>query len=285
MTVVNKTGIVNKIGLEAEFILKNSKGEMVIPPATWDRDGFPLLGEIRGAEADTAGKAVSNFFEKKLEIFSKLKAGHSMNFSPMEICPLALYKKANKEIDVQEKVDSMGKVKNLHGIDIEEYSDQVLKDNKIQGVRVSCGLHIHFSSEERKEAVYNKEVYEQMSIPLGTSLAQHDANFEKYAGKLMHTHLSVHKYLRLEEKLKLECRASRLNKPAIEYIVNAMDKEFFETFAPKKGDRTKFRQPGFFELKPWGFEYRSLPMSNDIEASLFKIATFALGLLDDINQY
>ena len=140
--------IKNKIGLEAEFLLRNAKGELIIPPKHWDRDGFPLLGEIRAKEAENPGEAVANFVAKKMEILSKLTKGYAIEFTAIEKCPLALYRKANKEADLAEKQASMGQVKNTRGIDIETFSDQIISKGKIQGIRISCGLHVHFSSEE-----------------------------------------------------------------------------------------------------------------------------------------
>ncbi|HUX47253.1 MAG TPA: hypothetical protein VMV58_04500, partial [Desulfosporosinus sp.] len=115
-----------KVGLEAEFLLINAKDEIIIPPSGWDRDGFPLLAEIRGTEGTTVAETVTNFKAKEIEIVEDMRKGHTMRMSDVELIKLALYKKANKEIDWNEKEESMGKVKNIHGIDIEDFSDQVV---------------------------------------------------------------------------------------------------------------------------------------------------------------
>ena len=46
---------------------------------------------------------------------------------------------------VEEKKIGGKQIRNIYGTDITEFSDQVLKGGKIQGMTVSCGLHINFS--------------------------------------------------------------------------------------------------------------------------------------------
>ena len=60
--------IINKIGVEAEYILRNSKNEVIIPPAYFDRDGFPVLGEIRGEPGQSIEEVLTNFFRAKMNI-------------------------------------------------------------------------------------------------------------------------------------------------------------------------------------------------------------------------
>ena len=68
-----------------------------------------------------------------------------------ERVPLALYKKANREASGN-KDSALADIKNIHDIDISEFSDQIIgKNSKIQGIYVSCGLHVHFSCEEVDE--------------------------------------------------------------------------------------------------------------------------------------
>jgi hypothetical protein len=54
---------------------------------------------------------------------------------------------------------------------------------------------------------------------------------------------------------------------------------------PKKEDRTKYRQPGFYELKPYGFEYRSLPANDAVMKALPEIVGKAFELLDSLNTW
>jgi len=87
------------------------------------------------------------------------------------------------------------------------------------------------------------------------------------------------------DKETIKCSSSQLNRPAVEWIVREMDKEFFERFAPTKENRTKYRQPGFFELKPYGFEYRSLPANEHTLAMLPEIVTKGFELLNSLNDW
>ena len=290
--------ILSKVGLEAEFLLINAKDEIIIPPSSWDRDGFPLLAEIRGTEGKTVAETVTNFKAKEIEIVEGMRKGHTMHMSNVEMIKLALYKKANREIDWAEKEESMGKVKSIYAIDIEDFSDQVVKNNKIQGMRVSCGLHVHFSCEELVKYEHEEDQYEQIAIPIGLGdgqlIATHhsedgaDLPFspaELLAKELLKPTVYLYRFKGYSKKGKISVRASKLNKPAIKYIIEEMDKAFFDRFAPKEADRTKFRQPGFFELKPYGFEYRSLPANAKTMEALPEITRKAFDLLKEINEY
>jgi len=291
--------IESKVGLEAEFLLVNGKDEIIIPPATWDRDGFPLLGEIRGKEGETLGETITNFKKAEMEILDKLRKSHTIRMSDLEMIKLALYKKANKEVNWDEKGESMGKIKNIHGIDIETFSDQIVKGNRIQGIRISCGLHVHFSCGERLKYQHEEAQYEQIILPLGIGegglVAHHkttdgeDIPFtqaELVAKELLNPCLYLYRHKGYTKKgEKVQLYANRLNKPAVEYIVGEMDKAFFDRFAPEKKDRTKYRQAGFFELKHYGFEYRSLPANAQVMEALPEIIRKAFDLLNEINEY
>ena len=291
--------IKSMIGLEAEFLLINAKNEIIIPPASWDRDGFPLLGEIRGDAGKTVAETVTNFRGKELEIMEDMRKGHTMRMSDLEMIKLALYKKANKEIDWDEKAEDMGKILNITGVNIEDFSDQVVKNNKIQGIRISCGLHVHFSCGQSLEYQHDEDVYEQVILPVGlgeghlvgTHHSEEGADIpfspaELLAKEMLKPCLYLYRHAGYKKKgKKHRLFVSKLNKPAIEYIIRAMDKEFFGRFAPAKENRTKYRQPGFFELKPYGFEYRSLPANADVMNALPEITQKAFKLLDEINEY
>jgi len=285
--------IVSKVGLEAEFLLINAKDEIIIPPSSWDRDGFPLLAEIRGEESKTIAGTITNFKAKEMEIVEGMRKDHTMRMSDVEMIKLALYKKANKEVNWAEKEQQMGLVKNIHDVDIEEFSDQVVKGNKIQGIRISCGLHVHFSCEELVVHEVEKEQYEQVILPIGIGesglVARKDLADEpmqrRIAAEMLSPALYLYRHSGYTKKGKIKVRASRLNKPAISYIVDEMDKAFFEKFAAEKAKRTKYRQPGFFELKPYGFEYRSLPANARTMEALPEITRKAFDLLREINDY
>jgi hypothetical protein len=291
--------ILSKVGLESEFLLINAKNEIIIPPSSWDRDGFPLLGEIRGDPGRTVAETVTNFRGKEMEIMEDMRKGHTMRMSDLEMIKLALYKKANKEIDWDEKAADMGKILNIHGVNIEDFSDQVVKSNKIQGIRVSCGLHIHFSCGQELKYQHEEQQYEQVVLPVGLGdghlVARHHSDegddlpfspAELLAKEMLNPCLYLYRskgYVLKGKKTRLY--VSRLNKPAIEHIIRSLDKEFFDRFAPAKTDRTKYRQPGFFEIKPYGFEYRSLPANAMVMEALPEITKRAFDLLEEINEY
>jgi hypothetical protein len=278
--------IKSKVGLEAEFLLRNAKGELIIPPSHWDRDGFPLLGEIRGKEGKTAAEAVSNFMSAKVHVLDKLRKGHAIEFAHRVRVPLALYKKANREVNSAEKDQQSDKILNVNGIDISSFSDQIISKQRIQGIWASCGFHVHFSCMEEDEVEVTRDKYEHVSFPIGYKFAETAPQEETLGMEVMGQRvISLYKHCGYEEEQTLKATASRLNKPAVFHIVRQMDKDFFERFAPPEKERTKYRQPGFFELKPYGFEYRSLPFTFEVEAALFDIAKKAFEVLEDVNSY
>lgn len=271
--------IERKVGLEAEFLLRNTKGDLIIPPSHFDRDGFPLLGEIRGEPGKNAGETVSNFVKAKMELIQKLNKGHSIQFAARERCPLALYKKANSQMDWEQKGRDLGKVLNIHGINLEDYSDQILSKGKIQGVWVSCGLHVHFSCEDKAEEKIEEQEYELVRIPLTMHIVEPGFDAENLAMEVARPELQLYRRKEFKTKKTIVARSSQLNVPTTRYIVEEMDKAFFDRFAPPESERTKFRQPGFLERKVYGFEYRSLPFTDEVEANLLEIAQKSFDLL------
>lgn len=273
-----------KVGVEAEFLLLNSKDEVIVPPNHWDRDGFPLLGEIRGDPGNSTPDTVASFLKKKMVAEGRVRKGNKIVMVDIACIRLAIYKEAMKQV-TEAKGEQMGKVKNIHGINIDDYSDQIIgKNHKIQGIRASCGLHIHFScGESISETVKNVE-YEVVNIPIKLATVE---GTDAVLKELIRPELSLYraKYLDLSEIKKITAFASALNRPAIEYIVEEMDKEFFDRFAPEKMDRTKYRQPGFYELKSYGFEYRSLPANNETMAALPEIVGKAFNLLESLYRW
>lgn len=260
----------SKVGLEAEFLMRNSKGEVIMPVGV-STDDFPILGEIRGQEGERMAETVANFSMAHLQTVQNLRQGRTIEFTAIERLPLALYKKALSEVK-KPKGDVIGQVKNVYGTDMSDYSDQIIKNGKIQGANVSCGLHVHFSCSDVSEDSIRDFEYEAANVPMtiGNGLA-----------------MKLELFNRKDYKVLKSCKAeaSVLTRPVIEYIVKEMDQRFFGRFAPAKGQRTKYRQPGFFELKPWGFEYRSLPCTPEVIDALPEITTFAFELLDNLNKW
>ena len=272
----------SKVGVEAEFLLLNTKGEVIIPPKHWDRDGFPLLGEIRGDSGAAVPETVANFTKKLMETTAKLNKGCQLVMKDVIRVRLATYKAAMKQV-TEVKSEQLGKVKSIHGINIDDFSDQVISNGKIQGVNASCGLHIHFSCGESIVKEIENVKYEPVVLPITLASVEDENSILKEMIKA-EVHLYSKVYLSEKDTKKISAFASVLTKPAIEYIVKEMDKEFFERFAPKKEDRTKYRQPGFYELKPYGFEYRSLPANNDSIKALPEIVTKAFKLLESLEN-
>jgi hypothetical protein len=281
---------VKRVGLEVEFLLRNAKGEIIVPPKYWDRDGFPVLAEIRGEPGTTVAETISSFWEKYYEAKTRLSKGHSMLFSNIERIRLAVYREAMKQVD-EPKHEISGKIKNINGVKIEDYSDQILKNGKIQGVNASCGLHVHFSCGVEDEVEYQEYEYEPISIPIGIK-PNADAHFDEdknclvqvVTEQIFDTELLLYrrKYQSDEaKKKKVKAFVSQLNRPTTEWIVGQMDEKLFKKFAPPKDQRTKFRQAGFYELKDHGFEYRSLPANEETLKNIDLIVETAFTLLDE----
>jgi len=182
-----------------------------------------------------------------------------------------VYKEAMKQV-TQAKGEQMGKVKNIYGVNIDDFSDQIVKKGKIQGINISCGLHIHFSCDAVNKKYYLSENEKEVSFPVTVDGTRIDT--VKLYKKLGHKH-----------EHEVAARASILSRPVVEWIVKEMDEAFFERFAPAKKYRTKYRQPGFFELKPYGFEYRSLPANEKTMGALPEITEKAFELLGSLNKW
>jgi len=269
-----------KIGLEAEFFTVDAKGKVVLPPAYMPTDDFPLLGEIRAEPGDTPPTVIANFIAEKMRLeASLLSKNYNMLISSTETVGLKVYREALAKCKVK-KNEAGVSVKNIYGTDISNYSDQIIKNGKIQGIKASCGLHIHFSC--RKIDTYKVDIaqYEHVLLPLSVPVGGNEVQKAITAAEI-----SLYRSKGYKEEKVLTAQASLLNKPTVEYMVRKLDEAFFERFAPAKQLRTKYRQPGFFELKPYGFEYRSLPASVEVLNALAEIVTFGFKLLSEAKEY
>jgi hypothetical protein len=76
-----------------------------------------------------------------------------------------------------------------------------------------------------------------------------------------------------------------MNVPTVEWIVKRMDDKFFKKYVSSEDKQTKYRQPGYYELKEYGFEYRSLPASDETMNALREIVGFSFDLLKEINNF
>lgn len=230
----------NKIGLEAEFFLRDRKNELVYPQDFgFEADEFLILGEFRASAGFTRHETIGNFIAALLQVTDKAKSkGLTVDFSGMvEITP-------EKKAEIIRKVGAkyVPPCQNVYKTDILGFSDDVVGENgRITVSRLSAGLHVHFS----------RRVY--------------------------HTYFN-------EEKRTVTSDMNLLTDSQIKRIVRTMDKEILPPYAAEVP--LKYRQPGFYEKKPWGFEYRSLPMVVSFTDSyiLQGIVDFAFSQLEKLER-
>ena len=138
-------------------------------------------------------------------------------------------------------------------------------------------MHIHFSCGVSDQRTITEEQYEACTLPVviptmvGTDRVLRE-NFN----------IELWKKMGYKEKETIRVEVSLLTKPVVEWIVKSMDEQFFNRFAPPKDKCTKYRQAGFYELKPYGFEYRSLPATMESIAALPEIVGHAFELLKTV---
>lgn len=228
------------VGIEVEALLLNPDGEIIVPPATFPRDGFPIFVEIQAGPGSTVVETVANYHKARLELQAMLREGHSLLYRPFEQLSLKLYREANRQMAGGHKNEG---IRNIYGTDISDFSDQVVKDGRIQGTNISCGLHIHFSYETITRITIPEFV--PVVLPMEDPIeGRRTIELYRKTDKAEHTE---------------EVKINDLKLPVIEAIVRRMDELCFDKFKIDDDKRTKYRQPGFYRLKPYGFEYRSLP--------------------------
>jgi len=187
------------------------------------------------------------------------------------IIPIAKFKEAMLRAGRKE----LPKCQNVHGTEIFELSDDIIEKGKLLGKVISCGLHIHFTSCIMQEVTYEAFSYEPINIPINFPLLKKVGAEER-----MTLELYKRKYLEKDKKL-IVAKANRITKPVIKYIVEEMDK-LLPTYVDKKNE-SKFRKPGFYEMKDHGgFEYRSLPMSDKTFKDIDKIVDYAFNLINSL---
>lgn len=205
--------IVNRIGLEGEFILRDSKGKIRYPAKHgFDRDDFFLLGEFRARPGENREEVVGHFMESIAELYYRAaKTDLQLDFSGVyEISP-------EQKADVLRKMGrkNIAEAKNIYGTDILKLSDDVVENGVITTARISAGLHVHFSR----------------------------GMLASWTDKDKSTH---------DDWKSILTASQRRN------IIVAMDNNILTNYP--LGVPLKYRKPGFYEEKPHGFEYRSLPM-------------------------
>lgn len=205
--------IINQVGLEAEFILRDSKGKIRFPAKHgFLHDDFYLLGEFRAEPGATRQQAVGNYMAALAEVLY-LAEKKELTVDVTGVYEISPEVKA----DVLRKMASKNvpETKNIYGTDILTLSDDVVENGQIKVSRISAGLHVHFSR-----------------------WVQHD--------------------WKDKNDLSRSDWANIITPSARKSIIVAMDKDILPKY--DLGVPLKYRKPGFYEEKPWGFEYRSLPM-------------------------
>ena len=265
------------IGIELEFLLFKN-GELIVPPDRFERDGFPILGEIRAKPGKNTVDVLTELSKAQIRIKEKLSKNQSILYTDSYKVPLKLYKEANKKIDYNAKAKEENIIENIYGTNIEDFSDQIVKGGKIQGIMASCGLHIHFSCAEVKRKRVSVPRYKPVYLPIQTALGINGDGTANYST----SNIILYKDCGYIEDKEIVARADRLNTPTINYIVSEMDKNLFEKYAPSEKERTKYRQKGFYRIRKHGFEYRSLPANEKTLNEIDEIVKFAFKLLDSV---
>jgi hypothetical protein len=115
--------------------------------------------------------------------------------------------------------------RNIYDTNILELSDDVIVDGKITSCKISTGLHVHFSRHvECESKIYEGRKHDRERI--------------------------------VTDKLSIITPSQRKS------IIRGMDVRVLPTY--NLGVQLKYRNQGFYEEKPWGFEYRSLPSCDKI---------------------
>jgi hypothetical protein len=248
--------LVNKIGLECEVLIRNNKDELVIPSEyNLPTDDFIILGEIRSLPQTNVSDVVYEFM-KDLYAFNILLKVNKLNLDIQDgwdVISPDLYSKLLRIMGSK----NIEECKNVYGNDILKMTDAIVENGKIIGHKISTGLHIHFSYDIIASHKYAKETYtntvDNMYVRTGTETC--------------------------EEETKLY---SLLTENTIKSIVKSFDKDILPKY--KIEENLKFRNSGFYEIKPYGFEYRSLPFNQLILDNLTEIVEYSFDKLNKLSK-
>lgn len=220
--------IKKEIGLEAEVFLLTKEGSLAIAlEHDLPSDGFGMLAEIRAKQGEDWITTVANMYTAFSAFKEKCqrKELEISNVSSLLITP-EQYRKVMSHYDKKE----LPKYTSVYEKDVDRIMNisNVLLGNSgnILAYRVSCGLHIHFSLKACYAFKYK------------------DADTKAWL-----THVE-------EESI--------LSKSILESIIKDLDKSVLPEMLKKfvgcrEANKLSHRQPGLYEKKSWGFEYRSLP--------------------------
>jgi len=218
----------NKIGFEKEYFLENKKKELVIDPARYgyETDNLGVLVEVRGKPDVTVADALASLLAK--EIVAKARA----SAKGWTLVEKNFRKLSDEEIlRITDKYHNMlsDKLKSIK----RNKSSRVEKSFKI--TRLTAGLHIHFSKETREQV-------ELVNITTNVNSTNKDGEVNQ------------------DSKIKVHYKDIVANTFLdMPLIIRTLDEAFAKVI--KKSGRTA----GAYEMKDWGFEYRSLPNTVSLE--------------------
>jgi hypothetical protein len=270
--------IKNMIGLEAEFLLRNKGNKELTFPGDhgFDTDEYIILGEFRGNPGGTVAEVISNFMLEYYKVMALAeKKDKVLDLTGFAEIDNEFNSKIMRKMGTKQVNDSA----NIYGTDILKLSDVLVKDGEVIGKKLSCGLHIHFSSQETITRNVPETVVEYYYTPV---------NIPVSIGEGANTVLKLfsrekNEIFKKDARVDVSATCSRITKPVIKYFVETFDKDILPKYVSEdKMPKLKFRNPGFYELKSWGFEYRSLPFSTEILNDLFDITNFAFKLLEEL---
>lgn len=254
---------INKIGLEAEFLLRK-EGKFVYPSDHgFQTDDFIILGEFRGEPGATREEAIANFLKVYYNVAYKAKAlGLTIDMEGFaKIAP-----KEFAEILRKIKRKEIVTCQNVYNTDILTLNDDEIVDGKIVNRFVSCGLHIHFSSSDSVTKKVTVPSFDSVKIPIKIGDGQSILDLFSKAGETVQE-VSVH--------------SSRITKPVIEHFVRSLDKDILPD-AVRDLPNLKYRNRGFYEIKGYGFEYRSLPFTQRTMSVIGDIVGYSFNLLENL---
>lgn len=236
----------NEVGLEGEFLVRDSKGGLLFPSEYgFSTDEFLILGEFRAKQGSSVEETVGNFFTEIVKLNSKaLEKRVVLDFSGHTTISPVLKKKIMSRMGVK----PVPTCKNIYGTEIIGYSDDVIEDGKIVHSNISCGLHVHFS--RRAIVDYNTTVKTELGLKLESK----------------------------QETLSL------ITPSQIRNIVRAMDTLVLPKY--RFDVNLKYRMRGFYEEKFYGFEYRSLPFVESMTnvSEIKSIVDIAFNLLKSLEK-
>jgi len=257
--------IKNMVGLEAEFLLYDKDGTLVMPREHgFEVDDYPILGEFRAKPGESIGKTVGNFITEYYNVIAKAdKLGLTVDLSGHSTISPELYAKVLTSMGTK----TLAKGANIYGGNILTMSDHVIDESgNITAVKISCGLHLHFSSNHTVSRVISGMKYTPVTLPL--SIKDIPVQMDLYRGA------------GYEEERTITATADRITNPVVKFIVEQLDTLVYPLY--KLDVALKYRRPGYYELKPYGFEYRSLPFTSAVLNNIMKITTTAFELLESI---